>query len=177
MIPGITERFSRPKYGVRSLFSVFLCSFYDSTHVLSPPAHPPEAANFSELCTQLNPGPFGNLQKKKNSKSCLYAYHQTLSRVPECTLGGGGRRAAGCASETEPERCFSLNTEGSERKKEIFWELWKMKCSRLSTYGSRRQLSDPPKARKKISNLESEGGKTKRNQMRWSLMLVCWLKF
>lgn len=71
------------------------------------------------------------------------------SHISECSLGEGGRMAAGCASETEPERCFSLNMEGSERQTEIFWELCKMKRSWLSTCGSCLQLSDPPKVHKR----------------------------
>lgn len=149
-----------------------------SERVLSHTAETPEVANLSESCTQLNPGPFADLKM-------LQIFSVSLCEAPLIKFSHmsqnppwvrGERRAVGCASETEPERCFSLKTEGSERQTEIFWELWKMKCSRLSTYGSCLQLSDPPKVHQRYQTW-SLRGETKRNQMHGNYVLMCWLKF
>lgn len=67
--------FSSPRHGLKSLFPMFLCSIYDSTHSLSLRVCPftccrdSEVTNLSEFCTQQNPGSF--LETWKCSKSFL----------------------------------------------------------------------------------------------------------
>lgn len=87
------------------------------------PQKPPEAADLSAPSSLCVP-----LETWKWSKSFL----STSINIPTGSLksprihpGWGGRRST-CASETEPERRFSFNMEGSERQSWIFWELWKL---------------------------------------------------
>lgn len=130
------------------------------------PQKPPEVADLSapsRLCVPL--------EMWKWSKSLL----STSINIPSGSLksprihpGWGGWRST-CASETEPERRFSFNMEGSERQSWAFWELWKLsRCQHMEAVFS----SQTPEVPNTHQTLSVRG--KQRNQKYENCVLMCW---
>lgn len=135
-----------------------------SERVLSHPR------NFQRWPICLHPADFGSLHRKW-SKPFL----STSINIPSGSLKsprihpGWGRRRSTKASETEPERRFSFNMEGSEKQTWIFWELGKLSsCQHVEAVFS-SQTPEVPKTHQALSVRGKQ-----RNQKYENCVLMCW---
>lgn len=125
-----------------------------STHFLSlracplTPQKPPEVAGLFVPSRPRVP-----LETWKWAKSFLSTSVNISSgslKSPRIHPGWGGRRST-CVSETEPERRFSFNMEGSERQTWIFWGLWKLSsCQHIEAVFS-SQTPEVPRTHQTLS--------------------------